>query len=238
MKSKKEDLKIRGYIDDIIINYNLNKEELNELLESRDAYNRSIAIRILSNNNINDCQLTKKMLEKLSNEKALYTKIEICNYLEKGNQETVKLMIEYLGLIGKNQYKEIPPLPSKKISYPLPRDIIARTLGRMDKNIINLLFEFLEKKDIYKIREIIDSIGFMIFYNTELDILNNFNIIKNIIEEYEFDKLILWKCITCLSAFKREESINLLLKLKAKEKNNTILLEIDRSLNIIEKIVK
>lgn len=238
MKSKKEDLKIRGYIDDIIINYNLNKEELNELLESRDAYNRSIAIRILSNNNINDCQLTKKMLEKLSNEKALYTKIEICNYLEKGNQETVKLMIEYLGLIGKNQYKEIPPLPSKKISYPLPRDIIARTLGRMDKNIINLLFEVLEKKDIYKIREVIDSIGFMIFYNTKLDTLNNFNIIKNITEEYEFDKLTLWKLITCLSAFKREESINLLLKLKAKEKNNTILLEIDRSLNLIKNIVK
>jgi len=238
MKSSNEDLKKRGYIENITINYDLNEEEINELLESSDAYNRSIAVRILSNNNKNNINMTKKILEKLSKEKALYTKIEMCNYLEKGNLETVKLMIDYLGLIGKNQYKEIPFSPSKKISYPLPRDIIARTLGRMGKNNLNILFEVLEKKDINKIREVIDSIGFMIFYNNELDTLDNFNNIKNIIEKYQFDKITLWKSITCLSAFKRQESINLLLKIKETEKNDTILLEIDRSLKIIKNIVK
>ena len=40
-------------------------------------------------------------------------------------------MVEYLGQIGNNQHKVLPTNGFNKKSYPLPRDIIARTLAHM-----------------------------------------------------------------------------------------------------------
>lgn len=48
----------------------------------------------------------------LISEKALYTKLEICNILSTGNEMTIKKMIPYVGKIGKNQHHDI----AKKVS--------------------------------------------------------------------------------------------------------------------------
>ncbi len=234
------DLQKRGYVEDTdLTKYNnYEVEQLYKLLNSKIAIERTTAIRLISNNNdSDDLHFNSLLLEMLLKEKALYTRLEICNALEKGNQDTCKMMINYVGKIGNNQHKQVPSKVSKKKSYPLPRDIIARTLGKMNLNNLNVLLSVLNDNDFSKISEVLDSIGYMIFYNQELNTLDNFKSIKKTTEKYFENELILWKCVECLSAFKLVENEKYLNSLKSRIKNNTILLEIDRSLKFIGNIL-
>lgn len=173
------------------------------------------------------------LLNILSNEKSLYTKIELCKSLEKGNEFTANLMCKNIGDIGKNQHKS-PKKPSKKNSYPLPRDIIARTLSKMDKSIINILISNLnDNNNELKISELLDAIGFLTFYNSELAIVENFNEIKNIFFKFKESELITWKICICCSAFPINESKDVLKHIKNVTNNENILLEVERSLKII-----
>lgn len=232
MKTKINDLKNRGYITDKdIVNYNnLSLDEIISLLDSFKSYERTIAIRLLYNKEISNNNIIKKLLDKLKQEKSLYTKIEICKYLKKYNN--CDLMIKYLGIIGNNQYKEIGKTSNKK-SYPLPRDIIARTLGKTNEKNIDILFKVLDTNNMIQISEVIDAIGYMIFYNENLDTLDNFNIITKNIERYFNNELILWKLITCLSAFNSKECINYLYELDKRINNEKLLKEIKRSIKLI-----
>lgn len=236
LKSNKNDLQKRGYLEDIdLTKYNTyEKEQIFKLLNSKLAIERTIAIRIISKkHDKNDLDIISILLERLLEEKALYTKLEICNFLEEGDKNTCEMMINYLGKIGNNQHKQVPLQVSKKKSYPLPRDIIARTLGKMSLNNIHILLSVLKDNDLSKISEALDSIGFMIFYNQELSTLDNFNKIRDTTEKYFENDLILWKCVLCLSAFRSDENEKYLNSLKSRITNNTILLEIDRSLKLI-----
>lgn len=114
----------------------------------------------------------------------------------------------------------MPEAVSLKKSYPLPRDIIARSLGKMSIYIFPALIDILKTEDVEKISEVLDAIGFMVFYNSELATLNNATIIYTIITKYEENPLIIWKCILCLSAFPLEESRIILTNIK--EKNQVI----------------
>lgn len=227
-------LKNRGFIDDIDTVYyqKCNNHELFKMLNSNKAYDRTSAIRILSKRvPIDDLSLV--LLDLLTKETALYTKLELSDALAKGTPKTCRMMIPYLGIIGSNQYKSIPDKVSKKISYPLPRDIIARTISRMSVDCFDVMLEVLDSGDLTKISEGLDAIGFMAFYNKELKHLEHFNQIKDVTMKYRDNKLILWKCITCFSAFPLEESKQYLQLLKASESHSTILLEIERSLKLI-----
>lgn len=236
MKSSCESLEKRGYIDlNILEEYQKsNTSELYELLNSNNAQDRSAAIHLLSLQiDLNEDNFTTNLLELLSKEKALYTRLEITKILEKANQETCQKMINYLGAIGNNQYKKLPNSVSKKISYPLPRDIIARTLAKTDIDNITTLFKVFDTNDLTKISEVIDAIGFMIFYNPTLDTEYNLNIILKEITNYKQNELILWKLIICLSAFKQEKCKFFLLSLKEEISSSLLLSEIDRSLNLL-----
>lgn len=239
MKSSEIALKRRGYINNIDLNqYNkMSIDELYKLGNSKHAFERTISIKFLSKKlDIHNEYFIDYLLEKLAQEKALYTKLEICKVLENGNENTCKILINYLGKIGNNQYKALPDSVSKKISYPLPHDIIARILGRMSKNYINIIMGILENDDILKIYEAIDAIGYMIFYNQELSNFENFKTIKKLLEKYKNNDIIVWKIVICLSAFNLEESKEYLKTLKNKYQNKTILLEIERSLKIVNSL--
>ncbi|MGL6297726.1 MAG: hypothetical protein ACRC1M_01025 [Methanobacteriaceae archaeon] len=188
MKSSNSQLRNRGFIDENDINKfkDYSTEALIKNLNSNISSERTAAIRLLSNKiRITNEDYVNKLLELLVTEKALYTRLEICNFLETGNKTTAKIMINYLGKIGNNQYKTIPNKVSKKNSYPLPRDIIARTLGKMDSNsssILDILFCVLNSNNKSRISEVLDAIGFLIFYNNDknnLSTIENFNIILN-----------------------------------------------------------
>lgn len=139
MISSRENLRKRGMIEQIDIDsiISLSYSELISLIDSKSSIERSASIHLLSNKvSCDNEDFVAVLLKRLSIEKSLYTKIEICNALEKGSEKTARQMVQYLGCIGNNQHRWLPDRISKKISYPLPRDIIARSLGKMNGSII------------------------------------------------------------------------------------------------------
>lgn len=186
------------------------KSELLNLLNSDKPAIRTASVYKLSELYLNEYDIISELLKRLVIEKALYTKLAICEVLEKGDINTAKQMVKYLGKIGNNQYKSLPKSVSKKKSYPLPRDIISRTLGKMDNDIIVVLIEILKTNNLVEISEALDAIGFMVFYSKNLATLENLKIIHNVMEQNIDNQLIVWKVILCLSAFPLQQSISIL----------------------------
>jgi len=239
MKSSKEDFKNRGYIeeDEIVDCYGLLKfESLCVLLKSKEAFERTIAIRLLKScSDISQLDLSIILLETLVKEKCLYTKIEICSALEKGNSDIAERMITYMGKIGSNQYVKLPNKVSKKVSYPLPRDIIARVMGKMNVSVLPTLVQALENSDGFVTREVIDAIGFLCFYN---DITNEGFVVQELIkcyEKYKHDYISRWKITRALSAFDNELAICKLKEIIDDDNEELIRKEAYRALRLIEK---
>ena len=239
MKSSNEDLRKRGFIttEDIINFQHCTNSELILLINSQNSVERSVAINLLSNRfHTEDLDFVKILLERLCVEKCLYTKIEICNALEKGSIKTAEQMVAYLGCIGKNQHICLPEKVSQKKSYPLPRDIIARSLGRMDFRILPVLFDVLNSNDEVKISEVVDAIGFLFFYNPDYANKHFFGAIIDTLNKYSESNLIVWKCVCCLSSFRTQGSIEVLNQILNNSKNDIIKYEAKRSLKLIESL--
>ncbi|PAB60540.1 HEAT repeat domain-containing protein [Anaeromicrobium sediminis] len=236
MKSSDEQLKGRGYIvhEDTLEYEHLNKDELLDLLNSKEAHKRTIGVRLLSNKVNLDEKMITLFCDKLSIEKKLYIKIELCDALLKKNNDCARIMVNYLGLIGKNQHKELPKKPFNKRSYPLPHDIISRTLAHMSVNVLPELMTVLKSGNVLAIREVIDAIGFLCFYN---DVSEKAQILKDLMDclhEYDNDPIIRWKIVRALESFNNEEVIDILNHIKENDEEESIRNEADRSLRIIK----
>ena len=237
MKSSKYDLRNRGYIEDMDIDKSclVGNPDLFEIIESKKAYERTLAIRLLSkDNNINKLEFHKLILDILVREKSLYTKIEICNVLDRGGDETLIEMFKYVGRIGKNQHKELPKAVSKKNSYPLPRDIIARTIGKMNISVLSTLLKELNECDVIEARELVDAIGFLCFYNKESDNEIAIKELINCYEKYKEDNIIRWKIVMSFSAFNNKTVISKLKEIIKIESIDIVKKEAERSLNLIK----
>lgn len=232
MKSSEADLRRRGLADcsDIEALSGRSFEELTKLLFSGQAAVRSAAAFHLKDHADAAASL---LLDRLSAESCLYTRIAICEALEGGGRSTAEKMTEYLGVIGNNQYKVLPDRVSAKKSYPLPRDIIARTMGKMDPSVLPVLLHTLETAGELKVREALDAVGFMVFYHEEVAGSGNIGPVLTVVDRYPEDVIILWKQILCLSAFPLKESENIL---EGMAKRNDILgNEARRSIQCIRK---
>lgn len=198
MKSTLEQLKKRGFVpkeERRLIN---SIEERNQKLNSKEAYDRSQAIYMLDPKE--DFEI---LIHSLMKEKALYTKLSIMDKLESGDESVLKRLVIYLGKIGDNQLKEIEP-SSKKISYPLPRDIVARIMGHMNPSFLPLLMN--EVNESCSI-EILDAIGFIAFYGMGLDDESTNFFIRFYQNKPLFWK---WRIITVLSSSKSEKATQFL----------------------------
>lgn len=211
----------------------LPKSQLLPLVNSESPPRRTAAVRLLTAGHMPDDYIVNLLLERLCIEKHLYTRLEICSALENGDIDTAASMTRYLGCIGTNHHKSLPKSVSNKISYPLPRDIIARTLAKMDTSVFPALAEVLLSGVESKISEVIDSIGFMIFYNGELSTLTNFQLIADTMEKFAYNEIIYWKSIICLSAFDLNESIKALDQIILKGGNLLLLQEASRSHSLV-----
>lgn len=239
LKSSVEDLKKRGYVskEDLKYFHERPREQLIQLMNSDDPFERTASIITLRDeNDIGNREYVSLLLERLCIEKALYTRLEICNALELGNRDTAELMCAYLGKIGNNQHKSIPVEVSKKKSFPLPRDIIARSLGKMNTSILSALIRHLSLDSREIVSELLDAIGFMVFYHRELATLEYFQSILHTYQSFKADELIVWKTVLCCSAFPLTQSKELIEQIKKTHENQTIQLEADRSLKLIENI--
>lgn len=231
MKSNQTQLMQRGLLDQDIVtnNMNLSKDELVLKLNDSAQY-RSAAIHVLTLKYYLDDDYTSILLNQLLKEKALYTKIEIQNSLSKHGD--IKQVCQYLGCIGHNQYKDIPEKSSLKKSYPLARDIIARSLSYIDINKFDIFFDTLTSLPYKQFLEGVDALGFLCFYNPSIINDQIFTFIKECIIKYQNDNLMTFKLITCLSAF--PQSYTYLNDLKTKIHNPILINEINRSMHILK----
>lgn len=232
MKTNVEILRKRGFLTNTEAEpyFLYSKEELLELLNDKQAVNRTAGLYVLKTI-VNINELDEIVLKMLVKEKALYTKIEICDILADGNELTIKKMIPYIGRIGGNQHRTIPKRCSKKKSYPLPRDIIVRTMAKMDPQYFDVILENINHKDELVVAEIIDAVGWQIFYHQELATEKNYQIILDTIKRYQNNEFMLWKLIICLSAFNQAEIL-----LKQWQSDNLVIKqEIERSIDLINK---
>jgi len=236
MKSSNEQLKNRGYatIEDIDKYADLNENELMILLKSKEPHKRTLAIKLLSNKAQSDNEIINLFCNMLLHENKLYTKIELCNALSKASVESAKIMVNYLGIIGKNQHKELPDKKFNKKSYPLPRDIVARTLAYMGVEVLPELKKILKSNNVVTIRGALDAIGFICFYNSKdyhEEILND---LISCFNEYIEDDIIRWKSVRAFESFNNKIIIDLLINIKENDEEEIIRIEATRSLNIIK----
>jgi hypothetical protein len=228
MKSKTEQLENRGFIVNGIEEKYLEKtfEQRVELLKSNLPTDRTLGARMLAN--CSDLKVIDYLIDALRIENKLYSKIEISNSLASFGKEAVNPLIGLLGKIGNNQHKIVHETDFKKKNYPLPRDIASRTLIRIGTIALPDLLKNLSNDDVSKLSELIDTIGFICFYEYQENI---FETLKDCFYRNEQNDLIKWKIFRAMSAF--PESV-LLLKEQLLT-NAHLKFEIERSLALIIK---
>ena len=72
-------------IEDINKYVDLNRNELFELLKSKEPYKRTVAIKLLSNKNELNSNMVELFCNMILHENKLYIKIELCNALSKAS---------------------------------------------------------------------------------------------------------------------------------------------------------
>lgn len=198
MKSTEKQLENRGYFSEILKESFIFKSlvELLELLKSRNAVERSVSARLIAQSR--DFRCIPFLCSALEREKKLYTKMELCDALAAYGIYALPELIKRLGSIGTNQHKKVPHKEFKKSSYPLPRDIVARTITKIGDDALPLLFDNLKCDELSNLSECIDAIGFICFYS------NNDCSMSALVDCYKSHStsiLIKWKILRAMSAF-------------------------------------
>ncbi len=229
MKSNRVELVGRGFLElGVEGNYiDLTCAEKVALLKSGIAQDRTLGARLLA---CNGGSAVNDLVQALTVEKKLYPKIEICNTLVTLGEVAVKPLIAQLGRIGSNQHNDLPSKAFGKDSYPLPRDIAARTLAHIGVAALPDLLNVLDEDDLLKLSEAIDAIGFICFYNCQPGI---FEKLVNCYKSNIKNELICWKLIRAMSGL--PESAEFLIQQRPICKNLIIEKEIDRSIRLINK---
>jgi len=212
--------KKRGEISkEDLANYEkLTIKELIILLNDENSQKRTIAATLLKNKNTKNNKLAIKSLAKAFKiEKALYTRLAISDSLASYGEEAIPYLIDLLGKIGNNQEKELPKKYFDKKSFPLPRDLAARTLAKMGNTptpfLIELLEDYSDNYSNFVKEQAVDAIGAIAYKNNDYRALyslqdlflvvnsknlNIFNINDNL--------TVIWKIVRSLSGFKKEKN--------------------------------
>jgi hypothetical protein len=207
MKSNNEQLRSRGYIEehDFVLYQGASREALTLMLESTVATDRTIAARVLVK--YRDIEVARLLVTRLVAETKLYTKIALSESLGEFGSMACPLLVNHLGAIGTNQYKALPESPFKKGNYPIPRDIIARTICKIGTPALSYLKEVLYTGRYEQILEAIDAIGFISYYNADDACLVD---LLAMMSRYTEDSLMIWKAIRALQSFADSEVIEIL----------------------------
>lgn len=215
----------------------LNPDALVSLAGSTTAAERTIAVRLLSTYFPPDARpWLDLLLDMLAKEKSLYTRLAICDALAQGGLPAAARMLPQLGRIGHNQHKTVPPAPSKKASFPLPRDLIARTLGRMGADVLPFLVASLPEAMPPQLPELLDAIGYLATRHAGHAQVDGPAIrILDVYHAYPENALVRWKCVLCLSAFPTPASQAFLRRLIHDEPDGALRREAARSLRQLQR---
>lgn len=229
MRSTDRDLESRGFLKEgeEIAFANLTNSHKLELLKSPVPKERTLGARLAKG--LGEPAVSA-LIAALTVEKKLYPKIEICNTLVALGEVAVKPLIAELGRIGNNQHKDLPNKAFEKDSYPLPRDIVARTLAHIGKKALPDLLSVLVEDDLSRLSEAIDAIGYICFYSYSPGV---FEKLKECHIRNASNDLVCWKIFRAMSGC--PSGLQFLVEQKALCKKSTLLNEIDRSIRLIEK---
>lgn len=131
--------------------------ELGSLLNSAEPKKRTIAATLIGNKKI--LEMIPRLCQAISQEKSLYPRIAISEALSKMGEPAVIPLISLLGKIGANQEKALPAKYFAKKSFPLARDLAARTLVKIGTPAIPYLIAKMTTGTQFEIQQTLDAIG-------------------------------------------------------------------------------
>ena len=228
MKSTLLQLERRGFCDDDRAKALAGKsrDELVSLLSEYDPVTRTAVAKRLSLHKSDD--VIKALCEVLIHEDRLYTRLSICETLVSFGKDSVQHLASLLGNIGDNRLESVPDAIFRKKSYPLPRDLAARTISRIGKDALPALANILDHGDINAAREAIDAIGFICFAEADNRMLSH---LADFARRNRHDDVIRWKTAIVLRAFRTPDAAAFAEEFFADEKNGIIREEAERSVS-------
>ena len=196
---KSMDRKKRGQVtsEEIESHAGFKTELLIEMLNSADPQERTTAAAVLGNKQ--DKKSIMPLCAALEREKALYSRIAMSEALGKMGDDAVPPLIELLGKIGNNQEMELPLKYFNKKSFPLARDMAARTIIKIGKPATPYLLKVVKEQDDYTIQQAIDTLGGIA---AKTDDRSALSVLINGLKSHSDNEITLWKIIRSLSGFK------------------------------------
>lgn len=201
----------RGEVNEADITHfaSFDEPELLFLLHSKMPVERSCAAIHLRK--YQNPTVVGRLCHQLAIEKKLYTKIALCETLAECAELSIEPLIGLLGRIGKNQETKIPKTGFYKISYPLPRDIAARTICRLGIIVILPLENFIKSsKDMNALAQAIDAYGHIIYSNK---IKCSSSTLQELYEKHPKNDFLKYKITRCLSGIHDEWAKSFLLEI-------------------------
>ena len=228
-KSGKAALDSRGMDDSNLIE-EYHKHDfsiLSEKLKSPIPAERTAAARVLSKYKTEECALI--LSQALIKETKLYSKIAISESLGQLGIISLKYILPLLGKVGTNQHKTIPEEKFRKKSFPLPRDIVSRTITKIGEDALAPLEKFISNENDSAVSEALDAYGFIIFYGNK----NRSSAFLIKLFEKTQNLLLKWKIIRALESFNDNETVIFLEKLMKDQSCKILHKESERSLSQI-----
>lgn len=182
--------------------------ELSSLLNSAQPKKRTIAATLIGNKKI--LEFIPQLCQSILYEKSLYPRIAISRALGKMGEPAVVPLISLLGKIGSNQEKELPQKYFAKKSFPLARDLSARTLVKIGTPAIPYLIAKLTTGTPFEIQQALDAIGGIVSRTGNHRPLP---VLLQILTADTTDVITTWKIVRTLSAFRSPAVIEPLLKM-------------------------
>jgi HEAT repeat protein len=203
---KKEGRVARGQIsnEDLIFYLEFSSNKLILMLEDDNPQKRTAAARILGDRK--ELNGILPLCDGISSEKYLYPRIAMSEALGKMGEHAVVPLLNLLGKIGNNQEVQMPSSYFKKKSFPLPRDMAARTLVKIGTpatpHLIRLL-KSCEEYDDFVIEQTIDAIGGIAAKTGDKRAVD---VLINMMRQFQNNSIVLWKSVRALSSFKANQN--------------------------------
>jgi hypothetical protein len=207
MKSSTIDLTNRGWVsEEFYTRYlDLSNDDLYIFLKSTIPSKRTVAAQIIKIRK--STAFVNALITALSHEQKLYSKIAISEALGTLGEMATRSCIPYLGKIGNNQHKQLPAKPFMKNNYPLPRDIIARTICKTGQLAIPVMLEEIDIDNIQQLSEAIDAIGYISYYTKDHSAQK---FILSLFQHHHDNDIIAWKILRSLMSFPNTQVVNFL----------------------------
>lgn len=182
------------------------ERELLSFLTAPEAQSRTAAAALLGRRHC--LAAIPALCEQLSKETALYSRIAISEALSALGEPALPGLLALVGKVGRNQHQTLPKELFKKWNYPLPRDIVIRTIVKIGKTALPSLVEKLdETSDPAVAAELIDAIGYISYYSGDRQA---FEALRATHDRCREQPLVIWKLLRAFQAFPHNESVELL----------------------------